>query len=293
MLLGFRGKRRPGGGAGREKPRNCAGSITLLPPPPPLPHRLDFRLTAPFPPSLLLLLSLSQTLRLSLTRPSANGNAISLYETQRDGTATALRRARRAPRRTRGSTSSRRTGSAQPSCSSSSSSSVTIAWTAPATNGAPILRYDARRSGTVVIDAGTSLSQNFGSLGPATAYSFDVRACNSAGCSSYSTTRSAFPACPRRRRARPIRPRRSTFRGRPRQATVRRSTATTRSVAAATRSTWARRLPVATRALCRIQTMASRCAHATASAARPTRDRRRARRPTRRRTRRPCRRAAR
>ena len=96
---------------------------------------------------------------------------------------------------------------ATPTASSITPNGVTIGWTAPANNGAPITGYDLQRatvssfSDATTIYSGTATSYADTGLNPATTYYYRVRAKNAAGAGSWSATRTVttaadFPGAP-------------------------------------------------------------------------------------------------
>ena len=88
-----------------------------------------------------------------------------------------------------------------PSCGATTSTSVAFSWSAPAANGAAINNYDVQRDSGNLVAKGTSMSHTYGGLSYVTGYDVRVRACNSVGCSAYSsattcTTDPHTPAVP-------------------------------------------------------------------------------------------------
>jgi alpha-tubulin suppressor-like RCC1 family protein len=79
-------------------------------------------------------------------------------------------------------------------------SSVRVAWTAPASNGSPITRFELRRGATLVSASisSTSTSYNNTGLSSGTEYSFTLKACSALGCSDASTalTAATLPVAP-------------------------------------------------------------------------------------------------
>ncbi len=79
-------------------------------------------------------------------------------------------------------------------------SSVRVAWTAPANGGSPITRFELRRGATLVSASisATSTSYNNTGLSSGTEYSFTLKACNAIGCSDASTalTAATLPVAP-------------------------------------------------------------------------------------------------
>ena len=73
------------------------------------------------------------------------------------------------------------------------SNSVRLSWTAPATNGAPITRYELRRGATLVSAAitATTLTYTNSGLSSGSEYGFTLKACSSGGCSAASSVLTA------------------------------------------------------------------------------------------------------